>query len=88
MINPIPINVQFTSEETFNCSLSDQDVLICAFDELFSPDEYTGETTITPSTETQTLETANKLVKENITVNPIPSYYGLITWDGSTITVS
>ena len=49
---------------------------------------YEGATEITPSEETQVLQTNNFRMTENITVNPIPSNYGLITWDGSTITVS
>lgn len=49
---------------------------------------YTGTTTVTPSTEIQVLRTANKSVYENITVEAIPSNYGLITWDGHTMTVS
>lgn len=49
---------------------------------------YTGATTITPSGETQILNTADKSLYENITINPIPSNYGLITWNGSTLTVS
>ena len=49
---------------------------------------YTGQTEVTPSEETQTLQTANKTVLHNIVVNPIPSNYGLITWNGSTLTVS
>ena len=51
-------------------------------------DYYTGETTITPSQETQTLHTLGLLVPSDITINPIPSNYGLITWNGSTLTVS
>lgn len=49
---------------------------------------YEGATEVTPSAETQTLLTENLRMTENITINPIPSNYGLITWDGSTITVS
>lgn len=49
---------------------------------------YEGETEITPSAETQVLQTNNFRMTDNITINPIPSNYGLITWDGSTITVS
>ncbi len=49
---------------------------------------YTGPTEVTPSLETQVLYTENKSVLSNITVNPIPSNYGLITWNGSTLTVS
>lgn len=49
---------------------------------------YEGETTITPSSETQVLHTKNFRMTANVTVNPIPSNYGLITWNGSIITVS
>lgn len=49
---------------------------------------YTGETVVTPSTTEQVLATAEKVVKRNIIINPIPSNYGLITWNGSTLTVS
>lgn len=49
---------------------------------------YTGQTEATPSEETQTLQTANRTVLQNIIINPIPSNYGLITWNGSTLTVS
>lgn len=52
------------------------------------PATYHGEHEITPSREAQTLETEGLYMTENITVNPIPSNYGLITWNGSTITVS
>lgn len=54
----------------------------------FAYPAYAGPTTFTPSAETQTIETRETTVFENITINPIPSNYGLITWDGSTITVS
>lgn len=49
---------------------------------------YTGETVITPSTTEQVLNTAEKVVARNIIINPIPSNYGRITWNGATLTVS
>lgn len=49
---------------------------------------YRGETEVTPTSVTQTLYTGGKTVIQNITINPIPSNYGLITWNGSYITVS
>ena len=49
---------------------------------------YTGAYEVTPSGETQTLETENKRMTGNVTINPIPNNYGLITWNGSIITVS
>ena len=52
------------------------------------PDGYTGTTTVTPTLGVQVLETSGLVVPANIIINPIPSNYGLITWDGSTLTVS
>lgn len=49
---------------------------------------YTGSYEVTPTQETQTLNTANLMMSENVVINPIPSNYGLITWNGSTLTVS
>lgn len=50
--------------------------------------EYTGQTVVTPTQEMQVLETANRSLLSNIIINPIPENYGLITWNGSTLTVS
>ena len=50
-------------------------------------DAYTGETVVTPNEETQTLYTNGKNMPSNVIVNPIPSNYGRIAWNGSTITV-
>lgn len=49
---------------------------------------YTGPLEVTPSNETKILETANKSVLDNIVVNPIPDNYGLVTWNGTVLTVS
>lgn len=51
-------------------------------------DEYEGPYEFTPTQETQTAYTANKVLTENIIINPIPSNYGLITYNGSVLTVS
>lgn len=49
---------------------------------------YAGATEFTPSRDTQTVSVGGKLTMQDITINPIPSNYGLITWNGSTLTVS
>lgn len=49
---------------------------------------YDGVTEITPSQDTQILQTSNKVLTRNIVVNSIPFNYGLITWNGSVLTVS
>lgn len=50
--------------------------------------EYVGPYEVTPGQSAQTLATAGKAMTANLTVGAIPSNYGLITWDGATITVS
>ena len=50
--------------------------------------EYEGTYSVTPSSETQTLDTAYKVLTDTIVIEPIPSNYGLITWNGSVLTVS
>lgn len=49
---------------------------------------YDGEYTITPGDEEQVLQTRKTVLTENIVINPIPSNYGKITWNGSALTVS
>lgn len=49
---------------------------------------YNGPYTVTPSKQTQILQTRNLTLTGNITVNPIPQNYGLITWNGAFLTVS
>lgn len=49
---------------------------------------YEGPYSVTPTQQTQVLQTQNKKATDVITINPIPSNYGLITWNGSTLTVS
>lgn len=52
------------------------------------PTPYSGTIDVTPSGERQTLPTAGYMLQADIVVEPIPSNYGLITWDGTTLTVS
>lgn len=49
---------------------------------------YHGETTITPSTEEQVISCGGLAMPTDIVVEAIPSNYGLITWDGVTLSVS
>lgn len=51
-------------------------------------DYYDGPYEVTPTNQAQTLLTAAKALTGNVIINPIPSNYGLITWNGSTLTVS
>ena len=51
-------------------------------------DPYEGPYEITPSEEAQTIQTKNLSMTDNVTINPIPSNYGRITWNGAVLTVS
>lgn len=52
-----------------------------------SPD-YPGPYEWTPTRSTQVIGISGYKATTNITINPIPPEYGLITWDGSALTVS
>ena len=52
------------------------------------PENYTGITEVIPTKQTQVLPTTGKMLLENVIVKPIPNNYGLITWNGSFLTVS
>lgn len=49
---------------------------------------YEGEYEVTPSRETQVLETTGLMMAAPVIVNPIPRNYGLITYNGFEILVS
>lgn len=49
---------------------------------------YTGAYDVIPSSDVQTLNTEGFRLTRNIVVNPVPSNYGLITWNGAFLTVS
>lgn len=76
----IPMDVSASSAE-FSMSLG-------AIYAMSTVDNYEGVYEYTPTTETQTVEIEGLKATENIIINPIPSNYGLITWNGSTLTVS
>lgn len=50
--------------------------------------EYEGSYEVTPTEDTQVLNTKDKQTRDNVIINPIPTNYGLISWDGHVITVS
>ena len=49
---------------------------------------YEGAYTVTPSQVAQVLATNGKVMTGDLTVEPIPQNYGLITWNGSILTIS
>lgn len=73
-------DVTFGSGESFSVDFGQYDGTI--------GDEYDGPYEVTPTEYEQTLSTQDKVLTQNVIVHPIPSNYGLITWNGTTITVS
>ena len=49
---------------------------------------YDGPYEVSAARWAQVLPTAGHVMTADLTVRPIPSNYGLISWDGSTLTVS
>lgn len=50
--------------------------------------EYQGPYSVVPGAIAQRLETRGKVSADDIIIGPIPQNYGLITYNGTTITVS
>lgn len=95
IVNPIVVDMDVGADTTTVPMTIETDVPIvgmsmsAAYSVQIKPSaQYQGDYVITPSAETQILETQNLLCADNITINPIPSNYGLVTWNGSTLTVS
>lgn len=49
---------------------------------------YNGPYTFTPTQSEQTAEIRGMIAKQDIVIEPIPQNYGLITWNGSVLSVS
>lgn len=80
-------DVQFSESDAFICSMESDDAFNVDFGESVSK-EYQGPVHLVPSNQTQTLSTANRILTQNITIDPIPDNYGLIGWNGNELTVS
>lgn len=82
------------SQQVFTADASVSDMVFTADASIaipvaYSPlPHYEGAYEVTPSAEVQTLVTTGMVMDGDVRVNPIPSNYGLITWNGSTLTVS
>ena len=86
MLTPtfIPASVDVTVE---SAKLSTSTGTPVARDYIERP-AYEGSYEVTPSAETQTIQTRGLRMTDDLTIAPIPNNYGLITWNGSIITVS
>lgn len=84
------INLSVDKPQVYELDVSKPNAVNIGVDMMVRVDAppYTGETTVTPTNEQQELQTVGKLMKKNVIIEPIPSNYGLITWNGSVLTVS
>lgn len=82
------VTVDFNEGTDFNCLFGNEGQFEVEFGYTPPADAYEGTYEVTPTDYEQYLYTANKLLENNVTIAPVPSYYGLITWDGTTLTVS
>lgn len=85
-------HTHFTDDDRFRLGFQDDmaaDLSSGLAIQIYVPDNpYSGAYEVTPSAVTQRLETEGMVMAHDVVVNPIPSNYGLITWNGSVITVS
>lgn len=84
-------NVTFSESRQMSVTFKDTGSFSADFGEIeviHDMDYYEGSYEATPSSEEQIFVTGNKTMLQNFVVKPIPSNYGLITWNGSYLTVS
>lgn len=78
-------------DEFFDVGLSVDEIVPVNIDtsiQIIHTAPYEGEYIFTPSDQTIVIPTDGKTLYDDITINPIPSNYGLITWNGAALTVS
>ncbi len=81
-------NATFQTSSNIHVCFDTDPVLSAMFGIEYEQEKYEGSYTVTPSAETQTLNTQGLVMTGDVVVEAIPSNYGLITWNGSYLTVS
>jgi len=79
-------NADFNNGQTFGAALDN--TFAVNLSAMHATGEYSGAYEVTPSNQTQTLATAGKIMARDITINPIPSNYGLVAYDGSILSIT
>lgn len=75
----------YTVNVDCDCEL---DIKIGTAIQLIDNDTYDGEYEFVPTDQVQIIQISGLTATMDITIDPIPNNYGLITWDGSSLTVS
>ena len=87
----VTFNASFSESQQFSASFTDVAAMSADFGEvqiIHDADWYEGAYEVTPSSQIQTLPTMGKTMINDLVINPIPSNYGLVTWNGQYLTVS
>ena len=88
----VTFNMEFNTSEDLNVSFDklDSDINVGLDSNYIGKPSanYKGDYEVTPSDSLQILSTEGKYLSEDIVVAPIPDNYGLITWNGSTLSVT
>lgn len=85
------LNATFNQGNTLHACFQGADTLDASLNAtVYIPvvDVYEGPYEATPTQFTQTLSTEGFTMAQNVIIHPIPSNYGLITYNGSILTVS
>lgn len=82
-VTPVDYQVTMSAEQNISAPLA-LDIAV----ETTAGHHYEGDYTVAPSASEQVLETSGLILDGNITVAPIPSNYGLVTWNGAYLTIS
>ena len=84
-------NITFSGSESFKAEFIPQVEMTAEFGEHIEvpvADYYQGDYEITPTDQTQLINCGGLVSLRDFVINPIPSNYGRIAWDGATLTVS
>ena len=76
------------ADESIEVSSSDFGIEVDTTPVIVDGIPYAGPYVVTPTRSQQVLPTSGYAMSDNVTVEPIPSNYGLITWNGAVLTVS
>ena len=84
------MKLHIVDNNEINLSVGDSDGLSLSAGEVVNigADLYEGSYEWTPAVTAQTIPINGLQAKADIVIKPIPNNYGLVTYDGSTITVS
>ena len=86
----VPINV--TGGETISLTVGGAESVAMALEQVrniyIERQAYDGPYTVTPGAEAQTLSTNGMRMIADVVVGAIPQSYGLITWNGSALTIT